>query len=259
MYATERQQLIERMLRDSGRVSVIDLAQRLEVTTETIRRDLGVLETSGLLRRVHGGAVPADRASTVEPTLAERLSVHGPAKDAIARRAAEAVPAGFRGSVFFDAGSTTAAVAEMLAARLRVGGVEVVTHSIAIAADLAATPGVALTVVGGRVRGVTAAAVGAGAVRTIEMLRPDIAFVGTNGVSADFGLSTPDPDEAAVKRAIVAAARRVVVVAAADKLGDDLLVSFAGLDDIDVLVTDAQPDADLASALDDAGVEVWLA
>ncbi|WES65176.1 DeoR/GlpR family DNA-binding transcription regulator [Microbacter sp. GSS18] len=259
MYATERQQHIEALLRDSGRVSVIDLAQRLDVTTETIRRDLGVLETSGVLRRVHGGAVTAERASTAEPTLAERRVAHGAAKESIAGRAAEAVIEGFHGSVFFDAGTTTAAVAQLLAPRLRDGSIEVVTHSISIAADIASAPGAALTVIGGRVRGVTGAAVGARTVRTIESLRPDIAFVGTNGVSAAFGLSTPDPDEAAVKHAIVRSARRVVVVAAADKLGEELLVGFAALSDIDVLVTDTEPDADLAAALDDAGVEVWRA
>jgi len=96
-------------------------------------------------------------------------------------------------------------------------------------------------------------------VRAIEHLRPDIAFLGTNGISASFGLSTPDPDEAAVKSAIVRAARRVVVVADADKLGNELLVSFAPLEAIDVLVTDAAPDPVLAAALSDAQVEVWLA
>ena len=93
----------------------------------------------------------------------------------------------------------------------------------------------------------------------LEGLRPDVAFVGTNGVSAGFGLSTPDPDEAAVKRAIVRSARRVVVVADSDKLGRELLVSFAPLTQVDVLVTDAAPDAPLATALADADVEVWLA
>ena len=108
-------------------------------------------------------------------------------------------------------------------------------------------------------RGLTAAAVGADTVRAIEAIRPDVAFIGTNGVSADFGLSTPDPDEAAVKRAIVRSARRVVVVADADKLGRELLVGFAPLADIDVLVTDAAPDAELSAALAEADVEVWLA
>ena len=91
MYAMERQELIERLLLDEGRVSVIELARRFEVTTETVRRDLDHLERIGALRRVHGGAVPRDRDSLVEPTLAERSQRRSEAKAAIARRALEVV------------------------------------------------------------------------------------------------------------------------------------------------------------------------
>lgn len=259
MYATERHEAIERRLAVDGRVSVVELAGLFEVTTETVRRDLAQLEATGTLRRVHGGAVAADRVSTAEPSLSERLERHGAAKTAIGARALEAVADGFRGSIFLDAGTTTAAVASQLAPRLGGGSVEVVTHALTLAHALAAVPNAALTLVGGRVRGLTAAAVGADTVRTIEGLRPDVAFLGTNGVSADFGLSTPDPDEAAVKRAIVRSARRVVVVADAEKHDRELLVGFASLSDIDVLVTDAAPRPELAAALAEAGVEVWIA
>ena len=259
MYATERQELIERLLSVDGRVSVVDLASRFEVTTETVRRDLGQLEAAGALRRVHGGAVPIDRASTSESPLTERLERHSSAKSAIALRALDALGEGFRGSVYFDAGTTTAAVAGQLATRLGGGSIEVVTHALTLAQALSAVPKAALTLIGGRVRGITGAAVGADTVRAVEGLRPDVAFVGTNGVSAGFGLSTPDPDEAAVKRAIVTSARRVVVVADSDKLGRELLVSFAPLTQVDVLVTDAAPDAPLATALAEADAEAWLA
>lgn len=259
MYAMERQAVIESLLQSEGRVSVVDLARRLDVTTETVRRDLYALEAVGALRRVHGGAVSIDRASTTEPSLAERLQHHGPAKEAIARRAVAVLGETFRGSVFFDAGTTTGAVAAELSAELAGAPIEVVTHSVTNAHRLSSIPGVSLTVIGGRVRGVTAAAVGADTVRAIEGLRPDVAFVGTNGVSAEFGLSTPDPDEAAVKRAIVRAARKVVVVADSEKLGAELLVGFAALEEIDLLVTDAEPAEPLARALDEAGVEVWIA
>ncbi|HYI32969.1 MAG TPA: DeoR/GlpR family DNA-binding transcription regulator [Glaciibacter sp.] len=261
MYAMERQELIERLLLDEGRVSVVELARRFEVTTETVRRDLDQLERIGALRRVHGGAVTRDRDSIAEPTLAERSHVRNDAKAAIARRALEVVRDRFRGSLYLDAGTTTEAVATQLADRLVVtaGRAEIVTHAMTLAHTLAGASDADLTVIGGRVRTATAAAVGADTVRAIERLRPDIAFLGTNGISAGFGLSTPDPDEAAVKSAIVRAARRVVVVADAEKLGRELLVSFASLDAIDVLVTDAVPDAELSSALSDAEVEVWLA
>ena len=261
MYATERHELIERLLTDEGRVGVHDLAARFAVTTETIRRDLDALERVGALRRVHGGAVPTERGSMIEPTLTERVHRRAREKTAIAVRALEALDQGFRGSIFLDAGTTTAAVAEQLAARLGAvrGTADVVTHSLTLAPVLATADGVTLTVVGGRVRGVTAAVVGAGTVRAIEALRPDVVFIGTNGLSASFGLSTPDPEEAAVKGAIVHAARRVIVVADAAKFGAESLVRFARLDDIDVLVTDAAPSGELAEALQSAGVEVWIA
>lgn len=263
MYAMERQELVEHLLSTDGRVSVVALARRFDVTTETIRRDLDRLEEAGRLRRVHGGAVALERGSTAEPTLAERLQQHGDAKDAIAARAVRALGKGFRGSVYLDAGTTTAAVAERLAAYLArsEGRAEVVTHSMSIAAGLAADAGgsVTLSVIGGRVRGATAAAVGAHTLQSVAELRPDIAFLGTNGVSAGFGLSTPDPEEAAVKSAIVRAARRVVVLADATKFGEELLVRFAALGEIDALITDAAPSADLTAALADADVEVVLA
>ncbi len=260
MYATERQQLIERAIAEVGRVAVVDLAARFDVTTETVRRDLAALEQSGALRRVHGGAVAPGRTSTAEASVAVRTERQSAAKLLIARRALEAV-GDASVSVYLDAGTTTAALAELLAEAADAAGrwPEVVTHSMTIAHSLAGAPGARLTAIGGRVRGLTAAAVGSDAIASIGRLRPDVAFIGTNGISADFGLSTPDPDEAAVKRAIVGAARRVVVLADAEKLEAELLVTFAALDAVDVLVTDTKPAPLLADALRDAEVEVWIA
>lgn len=261
VYATERQEVIERMLLESGRVGVLDLATQFDVTTETVRRDLDALERAGALRRVHGGAVSVDRVSTVEPSMADRATRHSASKRAIAHRALDVLGDGFRGSLFFDAGTTTVAVAEQLSSRLAAlrGSAEVVTHSLPLASALAGADGISLSILGGRVRGVTAAAVGAETVRAIASMRPDIAFMATNALSTGFGASTPDPEEAAVKAAIVRSARRVVLVADASKFETERLVSFASLSELDILVTDAQPPAVLAEALADADVEVWTA
>ena len=162
MYAAERQQLIETLVASEGRVVVVDLARRFGVTTETVRRDLDQMETSGLVRRVHGGAVSRSRRSTAEPSLAERTTRSSDAKAAIAARALDALPADFEGSVYLDAGTTTAAVAALLTQRpAGLAPLEVVTHSMTIAHLLAGIPGLSLTAIGGRVRGLTAAAVGA--------------------------------------------------------------------------------------------------
>ncbi|MBP2437339.1 DeoR/GlpR family DNA-binding transcription regulator [Microbacterium amylolyticum] len=257
MYATERQENIAREVRQNGNISVRDIAERFDVTTETARRDLAALEKHGLLRRVHGGAVSAERASITETGVAERQHSHEAEKTRIATLALSAVPAGFRGSVLVDAGTTTGALLEPLAARLTGGRAEIVTNAVAHAAALAGRDGLDLTVLGGRVRSVTGAAVGATTVAALEAIRPDIAFVGANGLSAAFGLSTPDPDEAAVKRAMVTAARRTIALVDSSKFDVESLHRFAELSEIDVLVTNEQPSADLATVLAAHDVEVW--
>jgi DeoR family fructose operon transcriptional repressor len=258
MYATERHRQVEQLIAADGRVAVVDLATRFGVTTETVRRDLEQLERAGLVRRVHGGAVARDRVSTAESSIHERMTQRGEAKQAIALRALDALGDGFEGSIYLDAGTTTAALAQALVGR-RSTRLEVVTHSMTIGHLLAGATGLGLTAVGGRVRGLTAAAVGPWTVDTITRLRPDVAFVGTNGLSATLGLSTPDPDEAAVKTAILRAARRVIVLADSQKHDVERLVSFGTLAEVDVLVTDTEPAGELATALAEAGVEVWTA
>lgn len=262
MYATERQDAIAAQLLEAGRVSVADLAEHFDVTTETVRRDLDALEASGVLRRVHGGAVPSGRTSVAELSVAEREGQHGEAKLAIARAAMRLLPPTFTGSIALDAGTTCAAVAEQLALWVpaRPGDtITVITNSVPIAAILQSSDHIELHLLGGRVRGVTSAAVGTATVEQIGALRPDIAFIGTNGISAGFGLSTPDEYESAVKAAYVLAARRAVVLADQTKHGLEALMRFARLDEIDTLVTDRTPPADLAGALADVDVEVVVA
>ena len=262
MYATERHESIAEALRSAGRVSVSDLALRLDVTAETVRRDLDALEQAGLLQRVHGGAVAAGRSSVSELSLSERETRHSPEKTSVAQAAAHLVPPTFTGSIALDAGTTTAAVAAELArwTPATPGTVlTVITNAVPIAALLQHSPHVDLHLLGGRVRGLTSAAVGTSSVEQIQALRPDIVFVGANGVSAGFGLSTPDEFEGAVKSAYVRAGRRVVAVVDQTKHGEEALVRFARLAEIDTVVTDAPPAPDLGEALELADVEVIVA
>jgi DeoR family transcriptional regulator, fructose operon transcriptional repressor len=256
VYAEERQHAIAGMVAERGRVSVTGVAERFGVTTETVRRDLALLERAGVLRRVHGGAVPAGAALTlVETALGERRGTRIEAKRAIAAAAVDLLP-GMDGSVILDGGSTTAALADALPSDRRL---YVATNSVPIAARLSATPGIALHVLGGRVRGITQTAVGASTIRAMADLRVDVVFLGTNGISPGHGFSTPDEAEAATKRAMVSAAQRVVVLADSSKLGREHLVRFAGVDDVDVLVTDGEADAAAVAELEALGIEVLVA
>src|SRR3712207_1513794 len=255
VYAEERQHAIATLVSERGRLAVTAVAEEFGVTTETVRRDLALLERAGMLRRVHGGAVPTGALTLVEPGLGERRGTRAEAKRKIAAAALDLLP-GMDGSLILDGGSTTAALAEVLPTERRL---YVATNSVPIAHRLAAVPAVALHVLGGRVRGITQTAVGDSTVRALADLRVDVVFLGTNGISTGHGFSTPDEAEAATKRAMAAAAHRVVVLADSSKLGREHLVRFARVDDVDVLVTDGEADAGVVAELETLGIEVVVA
>ncbi|NLU75719.1 DeoR/GlpR transcriptional regulator [Streptomyces sp. HNM0575] len=250
MYAPERQQEILRLAQQRGRVEVLALAQEFQVTAETVRRDLKALDRAGVIRRVHGGAIPAGRLD-FEPDLNERETAAPDEKDRIARAALGELPS--EGSVLLDAGSTTG----RLAASVPVdAALTVVTHALPLAARLADHPGIDLHIVGGRVRHRTRAAVDAWALRTYGEINADLLFLATNGFSLEGGLTTPDLAEAAVKRAVRAAARRVVLLADSSKYGREHFARFGGLDDVDLLITDTGLAAEDARAIESKGTEV---
>lgn len=255
MYATERHARIIDELDAAGRVSVTSLSHDLDVTAETIRRDLDALEAAGALRRVHGGAVR--RSSLVELDLGERERRNTPAKRAIAQLALDLVVQTAPAAITVDAGTTTRAFADLLAEHVPAEGVlDVVTNAVPIVLRLQDNRALTVHAVGGVVRPETSAAVGLPAIDAFGAHRCDLAFMGANGLSAGFGLSTPDEREAAVKTAMVRAARRAVALVDSSKFGEESFVRFAELADLDVLITDRAPDPVLAAALRAAGVEV---
>jgi DeoR family fructose operon transcriptional repressor len=254
VYAEERQQSMAQLISQHGRLSVAQLAEKFGVTTETVRRDLSTLDRIGLVRRVHGGAVPMSAVTAIESGLGERDLANTSAKDAIAAAAVALLPP--PGSmIVIDAGTTTARFAAVLPRDHRL---TVVTHAVTVASRLAGLPHIELFLLPGRVRPTTHAAVGADTVAALADLRPDVAYVATNGLS-EHGLTTPDRDEAATKRAIVAAARRTIVITDSTKIGVEAPLRFATLGDVDTLVTDAGISPADRTAIERAGVEVVVA
>ncbi|MGV1004484.1 MAG: DeoR/GlpR family DNA-binding transcription regulator [Candidatus Nanopelagicales bacterium] len=253
MYAEERQAEIVSRARSAGRVEVAELAERFEVTAETIRRDLTALESAGHLRRVHGGAILIDFLG-FEPALAVRESVNLAEKEQIARAALAELPED--GAIALDAGSTTFRLAELIPGDREL---TVVTNGLPIAMSLAGRPRLTVHLVGGRVRARTLATVDDSAIEFMHSIYVDVAFLGTNGISLERGLTTPDRAEAAVKKAIVQSARRTVVLADHSKFETDHFANFADLADVDVIVTDARVDARIVADIQAAGPQVVLA
>jgi DeoR family fructose operon transcriptional repressor len=253
MFAEERHQAILRLARAAGRVDVSSLSEEFAVTPETIRRDLTVLERAGQVRRVHGGAIPLER-SGFEPTLSARAASFTAEKQRIAKAALAELPEA--GAILLDAGTTTREFAAIIPSDREL---LVVVNSPAIAMSLADRSNLTIWMLGGRVRQRTLAVVDEWATRLLENVRVDVAFMATNGVSIERGLTTPDPSEAQVKRSMMTAARRVVLLADHSKIGTDYFASFGSVADVDVLVTDSNVDRELIEELSDAGPRVVLA
>ena len=250
MYAEERQQHIVDRARRDGRVDVAELSAELAVTGETIRRDLSVLERHGLLRRVHGGAIPVERLG-FEPALAARDTVLTAEKDRIAKAALAELPE--EGSILLDAGSTTARLAAILPVDRQL---TVLTNALPAALSLATRANITVLFIGGRVRGRTLACVDPWAIEALAQSYVDVAFIASNGISVQRGLTTPDQSEAAVKRAMIAAARRTVLLADHTKLSADHLSRFGQLSDIDTFITDTGVDERTAAEIETRGPRV---
>ena len=252
MYAAERHQAIADLVSKRNRVSVTELASHFDVTTETVRRDLSTLERLKLVRRVHGGAVSVGSLTVLEAKLPERGLENADQKDAIARAALDLLPAE-GGTLVLDAGSTTVRLAGMLPSDRQW---TVITNAVPIASLLAPLTHVELQLLPGRVRSATQAAVGHATIEALGHFRADLAFVGTNGLTVAHGFSTPDPEEAATKHAMVGSALRVVALADASKVGQERTVRFARVDEVDVLVTDTRIDPADVEQLAAAGLEI---
>jgi DeoR family fructose operon transcriptional repressor len=253
MYAPERHQAILDQARSNGRVDVRELAELLQVTPETIRRDLTTLERRGLVRRAHGGAIPVERI-TMTPALSDRGEILAAEKVAIATAALEELPDG--GSIIIDAGTTTIKLAELLPIDRQL---TVVTHSIAVAAALADRENIELHVLGGTVRAASRAAVGTWTHQMVSMVNVDVAFLSVNGITPERGLTTHNIAEAAVKSAMIKAARRSIVLADHSKFGREEFGRIAPLAAIDTIITDAAVNRDLLAEVEAAGPDVVLA
>ena len=253
LFQSERQHEIVALTMRSGRVEVADLADRFGVTTETIRRDLSDLQDQRVLRRVHGGAIPWETVG-FEPLLSIRADLHDSEKRRLALTAVQELPD--TGSVIIDSGSTLTRFAEAIPMDC---DLRIVTNSLPTAHALADHDDIDVIVIGGKVRKNTLAMVDSNAVAAVEPLSVDTLFISSDGFSAEKGLTTPYPEEAALKKAMIGAARRVVVLVDHSKVGQDHFIRFAEWSDVDVLVTNTEVDASTVAAIEALGTSVLLA
>lgn len=249
----ERQPQIEEIIRREGEASVEALAARFDVSSETIRRDLGNLAELGRVVKVHGGA---RRARLIhEPSHEERETTAAEAKEAIGRRLADLVEPGE--TLFIDTGSTTLAAAGTLAA---IPDLTIITNSCRLAERVGRTARGDTTIhlLGGRYGADNAQTTGIAVIEQLQAFRADRAILTVAAIDADQGAMDASFDEAQVARAMIRNARTVTILADATKFGRHAAYAVCAIEDIALIISDAQIDRAQRSALKDKGVDVWV-
>lgn len=248
--AERRDDLLARLARD-GKVVAKDVAAELGLSEDSVRRDLRELAAAGLCQRVYGGALP------VSPAVGDYAARGSVAVDSKARVAARAVQLVQPGStVLLDGGTTTLAVARALPRGLRC---TVVTHSPTVAAALVDHPTADVYVLGGRLFKHSAVTCGAAAVEAAQAVSADLFLLGVTGVHPEQGLTTGDPEEAAMKRALAARAADTYVLASREKVGAASPFQVLPLDAVAGVVTDAPAASEALRRLAERGVAVLSA
>lgn len=246
---SERQGYILEQLKDNGSVKVDDLALSLDVTTQTIRRDLSDLCDRGLAARIHGGARRLMTRSTID--YEERRTLEVGAKNDIALRAAELIPNGC--SVAINIGTTTEQVADALKYHK---DLTVITNNINVVHILRATHQQSLIIVGGEVRPSDGAIIGSDAMEAFGNYKVDIAVIGASSLDPDGSILDFDQREVAVSRAILANARTCILVCDHSKFGVSAPHRICNVSELDFIVTDSPPPLEFEMAANQGNTEL---
>jgi DeoR/GlpR family transcriptional regulator of sugar metabolism len=251
--AQTRRRAILELLAAQGDVTVDALSKHFAVSGVTIRKDLDNLEAEGLLQRTFGGAVFSHR-SRFNRSFLERAQQHRQEKLAIAAAALDYIQDG--DTIILDAGTTTLALAQALKEQVRAAFV--ITCSVLAALELSSA-GYDILLTGGMVRNKSLALLGRETLTIIERYRADKAFLGSTGFSAERGHSTPNPDDAQIKEALMRAADQTYVLVDSSKYGHNCLTSFARLRDVELTITDSRLPRSQAKKLEAAGAKLRIA
>jgi DeoR/GlpR family transcriptional regulator of sugar metabolism len=247
-----RQQMLS-LLEETGTLNVGELADRFGVSLVTVRKDLDELGAEGLLERTFGGAVFSHR-SRFNRSFLQRALEHRQEKRAIAAAALEYIQDG--DTIILDAGTTTLCLAQVL--KEQVKNVFVITCSVPVALELSSA-GYDILLLGGMVRNKSLALLGRETLRIIERYRADKAFLGSTGFTAEMGHSTPNPDDAQIKEALIRIADKTYVLVDSSKYGHNCLTSFAQLRDVQLTITDSGLSRNKAKALEAIGARLRIA
>ncbi|MBW4081887.1 DeoR/GlpR transcriptional regulator [Paenibacillus sp. S150] len=253
MFEEERKHSIIQIVERHGRASVQELGQELGVSESTIRRDLKELEEARLLKRTHGGAVSLQSVN-FEAAFPDKADRFLDEKLRIALKAVEMIEDG--DAILLDGGTTTLQMAKELK---RFSNLKVITNSMIALNELKDCRNIEVSITGGLLRPDTLAFVGPMTERSLDMVRVDKAFLGTNGLDLHEGITTPNMLEAATKRKMIAVAKQVILLADHSKIGQVSFCRVADLREIDHCILDKETPEGFLHGLEGIEVDYTLA
>ncbi|WP_082233432.1 DeoR/GlpR family DNA-binding transcription regulator [Halobacillus massiliensis] len=230
MLTAERQKVILDLLNEQQTVKLKDITEATGASDSTIRRDLDLLERAGKLRRIHGGA-SLRRPASEELSMGEKISKFYEEKKSISRMAADLIKDGE--CIYIDAGSTTFEMIQFLADK----DITVVTNGLSHMNALTELY-IPTYMIGGYVKEHTRAIIGTMAVNSLKQFRFDQCFMGVNGITVEHGFTTPDPEEAAVKRTALSLSQKKYFVADSSKFGEVTFSQIADIEEAQIITND---------------------
>ncbi|WYQ41903.1 DeoR/GlpR family DNA-binding transcription regulator [Bacillus sp. FSL W7-1321] len=243
MLPQERQDLIMKELYEYHSVKISELSSKLDVTRETIRKDLYELEEKGLIRKVHGGAVL--NKANLETNYSSRKIVNEWEKRAIAKKAVEFVFD--NDTIYIDYGTTALYFARELI--MKKTGLTIVTNSLSLANELVEHSNFSIIIIGGNVRKNERSLYGPVANQTIANLYVDTGFFGIGALHPEVGYTNIHMGEAEVSRLMVQHSKRRVMMADYSKFGSIHMNKVAPIEEVDTLITDSKADAEMLKAI----------
>lgn len=253
MFAEERREIILSLMKSGGRVFVKDLSEELEVSIDTIRRDLSAMEEDGLLKRTHGGAVPLSKVRRLPVNEKIRFSEGTEHQNAVAKIAASYIEQG--DTVFLGGASIHYVLLKYLP---QDRNYTVVTNSLTIAEKLKTFSNIETYIVCGKIKD-EEGIVDAMATEFIRSLRFDVAFLTGGGLSARHGLSSATPEGSIFQRAVAEVSRRKICLANFDKIGTEFFSKTLDTKQLDILITDWEAPEDEIEEIEKIGVKVIVA
>lgn len=248
MLKAERQKFIITKIASEHKVSTIELAIEMNISEDTVRRDLNELNKKGLLEKVYGGAIPIEEKPI---NFFNKVVLNADKKDIIGKKALSLISDGQ--VIIMSGGTTNLEFAKLLPPELKA---TIYTYSLPIAMQLAQHPNIEVIFIGGKLQKNAMVTIGMDVVQVLQKLKADICFMGSSSINVRLGLTEMGYEVSLVKKAMMESTEKVVCMVTSEKLNTKMPYVVCEINQLNIIITDLNPDAPILKEYKNAGVQL---